>query len=435
MNYTHNIEGCLESKVGNLGISPADITMNNKKIFRIFNDFKEEYQEGKFPMLDILKEEIKETYFEKAQEFRNSFKKVFFFGTGGSSLGGEALCALDSGDNKTDLSFIANIDPFSFEKQLKEVDISHLGFVFISKSGNTPEVLAQFLSIINLFNDQQKKQLLQKNILIITEDKDNLLRRMANHFSISTLSHPDQIGGRYSVFSIVGAFPALIKGIDLKLFHKGARDCLDDFLEIRENNLLNHPIITGAFLSSYFYQTKKLPISVIIPYSDYLEPFSRWYCQLWAESIGKEEMGSTPVRALGTIDQHSQLQLYLDGPRDKFFTLILRKCHDQGMKLSSDDFFDEGLGYLSKKTMGDLMEAEQTATYHTLVHNGCPTRLFYLNDIDETALGSLMMHFIIETILTAKLWNINPFDQPAVEQGKKLTKDYLLNNNTDLNIL
>ncbi len=157
-----------------------------------------------------------------------------------------------------------------------------------------------------------------------------------------------------------------------------------------------------------------------MPYSNQLDSFSFWYRQLWAESLGKEGKGTTPIRALGTVDQHSQLQLYLGGPKDKFFTLLALKWEGEGDKILSKDV-PEFFG----KTMGDLFAAEQKATYQTLVNNECPTRLITLDHLDEYHLGALMMHFMIETILTSYLLEVNAFDQPAVEEVKRLAKEYI----------
>ena len=170
-------------------------------------------------------------------------------------------------------------------------------------------------------------------------------------------------------------------------------------------------------------------MNVLFTYLDSLQNFSLWFRQLWAESIGKNGHGSTPINAVGTVDQHSQLQLYLDGPKDKFFTIIgMEKplksnklnCHINKINLSES---------LHKKTLGDLLFVEMKATYQTIKNKNIPLRLIKLNKIDEETLGSLIMCFFIETIYTCYLLKINPFDQPAVEEGKKLAIKFLNNEN------
>jgi glucose-6-phosphate isomerase len=162
-----------------------------------------------------------------------------------------------------------------------------------------------------------------------------------------------------------------------------------------------------------------------MPYIDALGPFGLWFRQLWAESLGKDGTGSTPIRAMGTVDQHSQLQLYLAGPADKFYTLILVPQAGKGARVAPDLAEDQALSYLAGRTMGDLLEAEQRATLETLAANGRPVRALVLPRLDERAMGALMMHFMLETIIAADLLGVNPFDQPAVEEGKRLAREHL----------
>ncbi|HUX79009.1 MAG TPA: glucose-6-phosphate isomerase, partial [Alphaproteobacteria bacterium] len=198
-------------------------------------------------------------------------------------------------------------------------------------------------------------------------------------------------------------------------FREGAREVL--------HHHLSHdcpPALEGAAMTVYLEKYHKKTLSVMLPYADQLNLFSLWYCQLWAESLGKQGQGTTPIPALGTVVQHSQLQLYLDGPKDKFFTMVTPTWKGQG-----DRIHLPLLSEFTDKTMGDLFAAEQKATYETLVRHNCPTRLITLDRIDEYSLGALMMHFMIETILTSHFMCVNAFDQPAVEEGKRLAREYL----------
>jgi glucose-6-phosphate isomerase len=166
----------------------------------------------------------------------------------------------------------------------------------------------------------------------------------------------------------------------------------------------------------------------LMPYVDSLRPFTFWYRQIWAESLGKDGKGTLPVSAMGTVDQHSQLQLYLDGPADKLFTLILIKNIDSSRLPAATGEVD--LGYLNGKSLGDLLDASQRATAEILVRNGRPTRVLRIARVDEEAIGALMAHYQLETILAARLLGVDPFDQPAVEQGKRLAREYLANKET-----
>lgn len=162
-----------------------------------------------------------------------------------------------------------------------------------------------------------------------------------------------------------------------------------------------------------------------MPYRDRLAAFGLWYRQLWAESLGKGGQGTTPIRALGTVDQHSQLQLYLDGPPDKMFTLLMGDVAGGGAEVPPELAGATGLGYLAGRRMGDLLDAEQRATADTLIRHGRPTRVMRVPRLDEAAMGALMMHFMLETIIAARLMGVDAFDQPAVEESKRLARDYL----------
>ena len=160
-------------------------------------------------------------------------------------------------------------------------------------------------------------------------------------------------------------------------------------------------------------------------YADRLERFTRWYVQLWAESLGKDGKGTTPIGALGPVDQHSQLQLYIAGPRDKLFTIITVDTAGRGPRIAADLAQLAGEPDFAGKTMGDLVAAQGRATAETLAKNGCPVRTIHLDRLDEASLGELLMHFMLETIIAAHLLGVDPFDQPAVEEGKVLAKQYL----------
>ena len=170
---------------------------------------------------------------------------------------------------------------------------------------------------------------------------------------------------------------------------------------------------------------KNFTSSIIMTYSDSLYFFGKWYLQLWAESIGKKNKGITALHAVGTTDQHSQLQLYLDGPRDKYFTFITSDHSNKGLKINDQFFKNTNIDYFKDKTMGDLMQAEQSATVETFKLNNFNFREIYLPTLDERNLGKLLSFSIMETIASCMYLDVDPFDQPAVEQGKKLTKTYL----------
>jgi len=163
----------------------------------------------------------------------------------------------------------------------------------------------------------------------------------------------------------------------------------------------------------------------VMAYADRLERFTRWYVQLWAESLGKDGKGTTPLGALGPVDQHSQLQLFIAGPRDKLFTVITTGCAGKGPRLDSELSTLAGEPDFGGRTIGDLVAAQGRATAETLAKNGCPVRTIHIERLDEYSLGALLMHFMLETIIAARLFGVDAFDQPAVEEGKVLAKRYL----------
>ncbi|MDC0192095.1 hypothetical protein OAJ89_02120 [Alphaproteobacteria bacterium] len=381
-------------------ISKIDETIKNFSGLKILNDEK------------LLEESI-----NTANYFSKNKKHFLVFGTGGSNLGAKAIIDGLQKNNIT-IDFFDNIDPVRFQNKINNLDLTKLGFIIISKSGSTPETLSQYLSLIEIFDQKNMKDLLFNNSLIITEDKASPLTNIANKNNIHMINHSKDIGGRYSIFSNVGMIPAVIAGLNVKAIHAGALE------QIKNSN--SEDFIKIARFFKFQNIIKDLSSSVVMTYSDSLLYFGKWYLQLWAESIGKDQKGITPIHSVGTTDQHSQLQLYLDGPRDKFFTFITTDHADKGFKLNNEIIKENNIDYLFDKKMGDLMEAEQRATVDTFVQNKIPCREIYLSIIDEYSIGKLLAFSIQETIATCLYFEVNPFNQPAVEQGKILTKKYLV---------
>lgn len=356
---------------------------------------------------DLIKE------FESVGEYyREQFKTVVILGTGGSSLGGQSLVALAQDAygfkmNGPRLVFLDNIDPDTFDRFLSQVDFQSTGFIAISKSGNTAETTCQVLSIIDHWNKISSTLQLSDHFLVITEEKDSTLSKLAADFNLPTIEHNRHIGGRFAALSVVGLLPAMIAGLNPRLILEGAKDVLDQQLE-------------GTYISgsAWSVATEK-PLTVMMPYCDRLQLFCKWWRQLWAESLGKDGRGITPIAAYGTVDQHSQLQLYLDGPKDKAFTFLTTHHTGKGHPICS------GSTELKGHTIGDLMQAEQQATIETLQRKGCALRTIDIPEVNEQAVGALMMHFMLETMITARLLEVNAFDQPAVEEGKILAMQYL----------
>ena len=316
-----------------------------------------------------------------------------------------------------------NIDPHSFDVLFAAIDPARTGFIVISKSGGTAETLTQFLFALDVFGQALGEDALSKHFTIITEPTDNPLRRIAEAKGFETLDHDTGVGGRYSALTSVGLLPATIAGIDAQAVRDGAQTVIAPLLAGVPAK--DFAPASGAALSIALMRERGLTSTVLMPYVDRLAYLGFWYQQLWAESLGKNGSGTTPLRAVGTVDQHSQLQLYLAGPRDKMFTLIFNNAAGVGGTIPPSLASDPALAYLSGRRMGDLLDAEQRATAETLTKNGCPTRIITVDAIDERSLGALMMHYMLETIIAADLLGVDAFDQPAVEEGKVLARQFL----------
>jgi glucose-6-phosphate isomerase len=356
-----------------------------------------------------------------------------FLGTGGSSLGGQTVAqlagcgvpgvgALRAGPC---LHFMDNLDPGTYAGLLARLPLAATRFVAVSKSGGTGETLMQTVAALAAVRAAGLSERVPDLFLGITEPavagRRNGLRDLFGGLGVAMLDHDPGVGGRYSVLTNVGLLPAAVAGLDIAALRRGAATALAPVLAGAAPGEV--PAAVGAALAVAMAATK--PIAVMMAYADRLERFTRWYVQLWAESLGKEGKGTTPIAALGPVDQHSQLQLFIAGPRDKLFTVITVACAGEGPRLDAGLAVAAGEPGFAGKTIGDLVAAQGRATAETLAKNGCPVRTIKLARLDEASLGELLMHFMLETIIAAQLLGIDAFDQPAVEEGKVLAKLYL----------
>ncbi len=397
-----------------------EITYSAKKDIETNHNIQNEILN--MPALNItFNDELLDQTIINAKNFSKNKNHFVIFGTGGSNLGAKSLINILQGKEKNKISFYDNIDPISFKFSVEKIDLKKTGYIVISKSGETPETLSQFASLIQLFDQKKQLKFFLKNCLIITEDKSNSLREISNQYNCTILNHEVNIGGRFSVFSNVGMIPAVIAGINVKKFHNGVKDILN---KVKDSSFDEHLKLAKFFTSNI--NSHKIKNSVLMTYSDALYYFGKWYMQLWAESVGKDRKGITPIHAVGTTDQHSQLQLYLEGPRDKFFSFITTNHSKLGLKIHKKILkHHTNSSYLAGKFMGDLMQAEQQATIDTFNQKGLKFREINLPKIDEFSLGQIMTLSVLETVATCYFLGVNPFNQPAVEQGKILVRKYL----------
>ena len=347
---------------------------------------------------------------------------VAVLGIGGSSLGGQALKAIARTGGSPRVTFHDNPDPWSWRDAMASFDLKTTRFVVISKSGGTAETLFQALTAADALEKAGGGKFLKYHFIAITEPKKSPLRDFAQSINATLLDHPLGIGGRYSVLSMVGVLPALLMGLDVSALRAGAKTVVDATLA--SDGEANGPL-AGAALHHALAQGGRLNRTVLWNYADRLATFSGWWRQLWAESLGKNGKGATPVGAVGPVDQHSQLQLFRDGPNDALYTIVAPDTKGEGLVAPRELSEGLGLDYLAGKHMGDLVAAEARATAQTLSRNGRPVRQIRIPKIDETSVGALMMHFMLETILMGRLMGVDPFDQPGVEEGKVLARQFL----------
>lgn len=354
------------------------------------------------------------------------FDQTVVFGIGGSSLGGEMLVSILARDaGRQPVRFFDNIDPASL-KDMAEVDWTRACLLVISKSGATAETLCQLMSVLPMLEKQIGTEGLRDHIKVITENRAGPLYKIAERLGLEILEHPP-VGGRFSVLSIVGLLPAAIAGVDIDALLIGARRMAD---RCQNRDLeTNQAFWNGA--AQYLHGERGRTICVQMTYCDRLRPELRWYRQLWAESLGKRDQhgkahGLTPVLAHGVTDQHSQLQLYLAGPDDKQFTFLTSPSLAKSGTRIPERFMDiPEVAILAGHTMGELFAAEFEAIRITLTRHGRPHRTLSLLPDDAQALGELIVLLEMETVVVAELLGVDPFDQPAVEEGKILARDYL----------
>ena len=380
------------------------------------------WRRGQPPSFLMLPFADVETILHRGHEIAQHFRQTIVLGIGGSSLGGEMLTRV-LGHGIHPVSFYDNLDPTTlFDPEA--IDWEQTMLLVVSKSGNTVETLGQFLAVLPELESRLGPKL-KEHVLIVTENPAGALQKLATELGIEVFPHPP-VGGRYSVLSVVGLLPAAIAGVDVPQLLHGARAmgecvCEADFER-------NPACMQGA--AQYLHAQRGRRLSAQFVYADRLLPVTRWFAQLWGESLGKRDasgahQGLTPLSARGATDQHSQLQLYLDGPDDKQFTFIVNPAlKHQGTRVPDRARDFEAVKPLAGHTLGKMFFAEYEATRATLARRGRPNRTLNV-PFEAQALGELIVLLEMETVVVAELMGIDPFDQPAVEDGKKLAWEYL----------
>ncbi len=347
-----------------------------------------------------------------ADGWRRRYRRLVVLGTGGASLGGRALAAV--GPESEGVLFLDNADSGRLDRVLGAPERDETGFLIISKSGATAETLTQALLVLDVAEPA--------SVTVITQPGVSPLRRLADRFGLRTLDHHPALGGRYAALSAVGLLPVTVAGIDPAAAREGAHEVLSAALEATEP-ALSAPA-AGAALAVAAMRAWPRAATVLMPYGPALLPLGFWHRQLWAESLGKQGRGSVPILAPGPVDQHSQLQLFLDGPGGMLFT-VLEAPDPVPRRVDAALAEAVGGGYLGGRSMGALIAAQAEVTARMLVEAGRPVRRLRVPAADERAIGGLMMHFMLETVIAAHLLGVDPFDQPAVERGKGMVRRHL----------
>jgi glucose-6-phosphate isomerase len=419
------------------GITSAQLKELAKKTSPLISRLNNEREAGKTPYRDLpFNTEIPRQVKKLVAEVKNGCENLVVLGIGGSALGNIALqTALNPYMSNLDdkrrrgprLFVFDNVDPIQFGSFLDWVDdkLDKTIFNVISKSGQTSETAAQFLIIHKLLLDRIGPKGLRKQVIATTDPRKGTLRKITDDLKLRCLEVPDGVGGRFSVLSAVGLFSAAMCGIDIDSLLAGARS-MDK--RVSREDFYKNPAAILAAINYHFYNRGK-KISVMMPYSYALKDLADWYRQLWAESLGKAtdlsdnevHIGPTPIKALGATDQHSQIQLYREGPNDKLFTFL--QVHDFGKDLeigSAPDCAPE-LGFLAGKNLGTLLNNEKRATEYALLQSQRPCLTVLFPEVNAYTVGQFIYLYEVTTSLAGALFGINPYDQPAVELGKEAT--------------
>lgn len=371
---------------------------------------------------------------EFASMVENRFESILVLGIGGSALGGMAvteallkpywnLLTPEQRNGFPKIFFLDNIDPDSINGLLDILDLNKTLVNVITKSGDTAETMSQYMII----KDRLEKELgdnYRRNIVVTTDKKMGILRQLADQEGYKIFYVPDDVGGRFSVFSSVGLVPFALVGLDIDKIINGIKD-MD--IELRNTDIREN-IAAQYALINYLMNKKGKNISVLMPYSSRLRYIPDWYTQLIAESLGKEFdragekvfAGITPLKAIGATDQHSQIQLFNEGPNDKTITFIRVNEFDTVLEIPKI-FEYTGVGYLGGKTINDLMNAEADSTRVSLADYQKPTITITIDKIDEYNIAQLLYMLEVQTAIAGELYNIDAFNQPGVEQAKNYT--------------
>lgn len=397
-------------------------------------------EQEKLPFYELAFTESLINQIKQLKPYLESFSHLVLLGIGGSALGAKALQkSFAQGQDRPNhkgpyLWVMDNVDEISFAQTLEQLMPTETLVLVISKSGATVETIAQY-ELAKAWMKRWQPATWQEHFFAITDASTGFLRKECNTHGLRSLSLPATLGGRFSIFSAVGMLPAAFLGIDYEAFLRGAKKAQQDFHEHKDVP----DIFKVALWTADHIRTNKYSDLIFFNYQSTWSALGDWFRQLWAESLGKNGLGSTPIPALGCTDQHSMLQLFLGGPSNKSCLFLLpevfpENAKEQGVIEQFDGIFpaimninldkDNPYSYLQNLRLSQLLEAEAFATRQTLINKGIPL-ISVQSPSDEEAFGALLWELGMITVLTGWLLDIDPLNQPAVEDGKILTLEYL----------
>jgi glucose-6-phosphate isomerase len=419
------------------GITPAQLTALAEKTSPLIQKLNKERKAGQTPYRDLpFNKQTAQQVQELSADLKDRCENLVVLGIGGSALGNIALqTALNPYMHNIDesqrpgprLFVFDNIDPPQLASFLDWVGgrLDKTIFNVISKSGRTAETMSQFMIIRRLLTDRLGPKGVQNQLIATTDPRRGILRKIANDAQLRSLEVPPGVGGRFSVLSAVGLFSAAMCGIDIDSLLQGARE-MD--ARVSCEDFYKNPAAINAAINYHFYSHGK-KISVMMPYSYALQGLANWYRQLWAESLGKAKdltdnevhIGPTPIKALGATDQHSQVQLYREGPDDKLFTFLQVNNFDKDLTIGPAPHNTPELNFLTGADLSTLLNSEKKATEYALLQDAHPCLTIVFDEVNAYTVGQFIYLYEVTTSFAGALFGINPYDQPAVELGKQAT--------------
>jgi glucose-6-phosphate isomerase len=426
MTVRLDVNGMMSEAIGEEGLTRGMVEAVAGSAAEVARDLAARRAAGELPFYDLPQQaEALRAVGKLADEVRGECDVLVVLGIGGSALGARTiLTALGGGEVRVVVA--DNVDPWTFGRLLDELDLARTTFNVISKSGETAETMAQFLVV----RDRLLRALgaidYKKRVVITTDADQGYLRQIVNDEGFRDLVIPPGVGGRFSVLTPVGLFPAAVGGVRVEELLAGAA-WMDG--RLRSESPWENPAHLFATLLYLAETRRRRNVVVLMPYSDRLKDLAAWFAQLWAESLGKAtnldgnpaHTGQTPQAALGATDQHSQLQLYLDGPADKVVVLVRVEDHGREVEVPAAYNDLEGVRYLGGIGLGKLLNMEERATELALHKRRRMVMTLTLPQVNAFTLGQLFYLFEAATVFAGGLHRINPLDQPAVEEGKRLT--------------